>query len=214
MLKWRDCTELLKPLGQTASSFCASVSSSVNGDNNCVSRIGIHGMICRFVQKWPWVVVPDCLVQAGSNWSHCLHLSWDAEPSPAWDSHEIVAFLFLVGTEDGRLQCAWAAGLPSNWCKWLASKLRLPACVRWNLLLAPCENRATRGSTLCWKRVFLLVQSASKQALCRMLQNPTVVQNQNLFSWCALPNNSSSAYPKLSEYQAIVRIQLINAYKH
>ena len=130
MLKWRGCTELLKPLGQTASSFCASVSSSVNGDNNCVSRIGIHGMICRFVQKCPWVVVPDCLVQAGSNWSHCLHLSWDAEPSPAWDSHEIVAFLFLVGTEDGRLQCAWAAGLPSNWCKWLASKLRLPACVR------------------------------------------------------------------------------------
>lgn len=53
------------------------------------------------------------------------------ELSSVWESHEIVAFLFLVGIEDGRLQCAWPAGLSSNWCKWLASKLRLPACVRW-----------------------------------------------------------------------------------
>lgn len=97
---------------------------------------------------------------------------------------------------------------------WLASKLRLPACVRWMSWFHPCENRVTGGSTLCWNRVFFYwCKVPPNRPLCRMLQNHTVVQNQNLFSWCALPNNSSSAYPKLSEYQAIVRIQLINT-KH
>ena len=144
------------------------------------------------------------------------------ELSPVWESHEIGAFLFPVGVKDGRLQCSWAAevfrrwtaGFPGNWCKWLASKLRLPACVSWSSCLPRVKTEQQEVAPVAGTGSFYWCKVPPNGALCRMLQNHTVVQSQNLFSWCALPSNSSSAYPRLSEYQAIVRVQFINTQEH
>lgn len=114
------------------------------------------------------------------------------ELPPVWDSHEFGAFLFPVGVEDGRLQCPWAAevfrhwtaGFPGSWCKWLASKLRVPACVSWSSCLPRVKTEQQEVASVAGTGSFYWCKVPPHGALCRMLQNQCCPKSKSVFLMC------------------------------